>query len=271
MPLGKVTKITSPANSRVKYLVKLRDAQERGASGLTIVEGVNELSRALEAGIVFKEVFLCEEILAQRPQAKALAARCRALKTVLYETTKEVFGKISYGERQEGVLAVCAIPRRQLKDLVFKKDPLLVVVEGVEKPGNIGAILRSCDGAGADGVILCDGGTDLYNPNVIRASLGTVFSLPVVVSSNEEALNFLTRKGISVYASSPQAKEDYTRADLKQPLAIIVGSEQKGLSRFWMGKAQVLVKIPMKGRADSLNVSSSTAILLYEALRQREA
>lgn len=271
MPSGKVTKITSPTNPRVKYLVQLRDSKERAASGLTIVEGVNELLRALEAGIVFKEVFLCEEILSQRPQAQALAARCGALKAMVYETTKEVFGKIAYGERQEGVLAVCEVPRRQWTDLVFKKNPLLVVVEGVEKPGNIGAILRSCDGASVDGVILCDGRTDLYNPNVIRASLGTVFSLPVVVTSNEEALKFLTHKGIRVCASSPQAKEDYTRADFKQPLAIVVGSEQKGLSRFWMEKAQLLVRIPMKGRADSLNVSSSTAILLYEALRQRGA
>lgn len=269
MPSGKAAKITSPANPRVKYLVQLRDSKERDASGLTIVEGVNELSRAMEAGIAFKEVFLCDEILDQRPDAKAWAARCRALKTILYETTKEVFGKIAYGERREGVLAVCEIPQRQLTDFSFKKNPLLVVIEGVEKPGNIGAILRSCDGAGADGVILCDGRTDLYNPNVIRASLGTIFSLPVVVSSNEETLNFLTRRGIRIYASSPRGTEDYTTADLRQPLAIIVGSEQKGLSRFWMEKAQVLVRIPMKGRADSLNVSSSTAILLYEALRQR--
>ena len=269
MPLSKVTKITSLANPRVKYLVKLRAHKERDDSGLTIVEGTNEILRALEAGISFKEVFLCDELLSKRPEAKALAARCCSLETVVYETTKEVFSKISYGERQEGVLAVCEVPRRTLTDLSFKKEPFLVVIEGVEKPGNIGAILRSCDGAGVDGMILCDSRTDLYNPNVIRASLGTVFSLPVVVSSNEEALSFLTRKGIRVCASSPRAKDDYTAADLRQPLAIIVGSEQKGLSRFWMERAQVLVRIPMKGRADSLNVSSSTAILLYETLRQR--
>jgi len=206
MPLSKVTKITSLANPRVKYLVKLRSHKERDASGLTIVEGDNELLRAMEAGITFKEVFLCDDLLAHRPEAKSLADRCRGLKAIVYETTKEVFLKISYGERQEGVLAVCEVPRRTLTDLSFKKEPFLVVIEGVEKPGNIGAILRSCDGAGVDGMILCDSRTDLYNPNVIRASLGTVFSLSVVVSSNEEALSFLTRKGIRACASSPGSR-----------------------------------------------------------------
>ena len=149
------------------------------------------------------------------------------------------------------------------------KGSLFVIVECIEKPGNLGAILRTCDGAGIDGVIICDGKTDIYNPNVIRASLGTIFSIKIVVSSNEEALKFLKTKNIKVCATLPLAKKVYTKEDLVNPLAIVVGSEQNGLTDFWVKHADLKVKIPMRGQADSLNVSASTAILLYEIIRQK--
>ena len=258
-------KITSLTNARVKHVVALRDRKTREAQGLTIVEGRREIARALEAGVPVKELYICRELLESEQIGNIVAPRGKNV----YETTKEVFAKISYGDRSDGVLAVCAPLRLSFKDFSPKASSLFVVVEGVEKPGNLGAILRTCDGAGVDGVIVCDGKTDMTNPNVIRASLGTSFSVKVVVSSNEQALAFLKSKNIQICAALPQAKTLYTKAKLTNALAIVVGSEQSGLTKFWSSSADLKVNIPMRGRADSLNVSASTAILLYEIIRQR--
>jgi TrmH family RNA methyltransferase len=265
-------RITSLANPKIKKVVRLRALKERRAEGVTIVEGYKEISRALEGRVFFKEVYVCPELFPGAGEAascRLLFDRLAASQICLYETTKAVFSKIAYGDRQEGILAVCQTPQRSLADMRLKESPLLVVVESVEKPGNLGAILRICDGAGVDGMIVCDPKTDLYNPNVVRASLGTIFSVPTVVSSSAEAFDFFKSKGITVCAASPQAKDIYTRVNLQWPLAVVVGSEDEGLSDFWMQKSGLLVKIPMHGVADSLNVSASTAILVYEALRQR--
>lgn len=234
---------------------------------MMIVEGEREILRALEARVDFQEVYvsrLKNEIPGPRVWDFIKS------KISVYETTQAVFSKIAYGQKEEGILAVCETPRHSFLDFKSTKSPLFVIIEGVEKPGNLGAILRTCDGAGVTGVMVCDKRTDIYNPNVIRASLGTVFSVKVVTASNEEVLDFLRSKNIKVCATLPQAKTSYTKADLKQPLAVVMGSEEKGLSDFWSQNAQTKVCIPMKGRADSLNVSASAAILLYEAIRQRE-
>lgn len=269
MPSRRITSLTNP---KIKKAVHLRASKERQAQGVTIVEGDKEISRALEGKVFFQEVYVCPELFAGAGDAasyRLLLDRLAASQISIYETTKAVFSKIAYGDRQEGILAVCKTPRHSLADMRLKGIPFLVVVEGVEKPGNLGAILRTCDGAGVDGMIVCDPQTDLYNPNVIRASLGTIFSVPTVVSSSAEVFDFLKSKGVMVCAASPQAQDVYTRVNLQGPLAVVVGSEDEGLSDFWMKNSDLQVKIPMQGCADSLNVSSSTAILLYEALRQR--
>lgn len=258
-------KITSLANPKIKRIVHLKHHRSRAKNGLTIVEGHREIGRALEAGVKFQELYVCEGYEIPATSSRNL----EALRIPLYETTKSVFSKMAYGDRQEGILGICQPRVLSLADLRLSKMPLLLVVEGVEKPGNLGAILRTADGAGIDGVIVCDEKTDLYNPNVIRASLGTIFSVKTVVSSNPETYNFLKSKKIQICVTSPQAKRIYTEVDGKMPLAMVVGSEQQGVTDFWQQHADARVKIPMKGAADSLNVSAAAAILLYEILRQR--
>ena len=260
--------ITSLTNPRIKDIIKLRDRKTREQNGLTVVEGVRETQCAYAAGIKFKEVYVCRGLFA-KGQEKTLAHILSNKAVRVEETDRKVFEKISYGDRQEGVLAVCAPPPADLSRIEVKSPALLVVVERAEKPGNLGAILRTCDAAGVDGLLVCDGQTDIYNPNVIRASLGTVFSVPVAQVTNEKALTFLKQNKISVCAATPAAETVYSDVDLKRSVAIAVGSEEEGLSAFWFKNADAKVKIPMRGKADSLNLSVSTAVLVFEALRQR--
>ncbi|MBN1870189.1 MAG: RNA methyltransferase [Candidatus Omnitrophica bacterium] len=266
MPYDKITSLT---NSKVKRVVQLRNRKQRTEDGLTIVEGAREVARAFEAKVVFKELYVCHPLLKGAKDALALAGNISFKKIPVYETTEAVFSKISYGDRGEGLLAVCEASLFTVKDLAPRGHPLFVIVEGVEKPGNLGAILRTCDGAGVDGVIICDGKTDIYNPNVIRASLGTIFSVKTAVSSNAETLEFLRSNSVKICATLPEAKDVYTKANLTGALALVVGSEQEGLTGFWADHADLKVNIPMRGFADSLNVSVSAAIVLYEAIRQR--
>lgn len=267
MPRDKITSLTNP---HVKEIVRLRAGGHRKSSGVTIVDGSREVLRALESGVKFREFYLCPELLGRDEEEKQLRTKLSGVKVPAFEVTKTVFVKIAYGDRQEGVLGICETPQRSLADFWLKDNALVVVIEHVEKPGNLGAILRTCDGAGVDGVLVCDGKTDLYNPNVIRASLGTVFTVNTVQCSSDEALHFLKDKGIKAYAASPLAQTIYTQMDLTGAVALVLGSEQEGLSDFWDKNADARVKVPMRGAADSLNVSTSAAILIYEAVRQRE-
>ena len=260
-------RITSVTNPRVKEVGRLRDRKARAQGGVTIVEGVREIAQAMEAKLAFKEIYVCRELLGSSGQD----INYTSLKIPVYETTKPVFLKMSYGNRAEGVLGLCIPPSASFNDFSGKEGLLILIVEAVEKPGNLGAILRTCDGAGVDGVIICDGRTDIFNPNVIRASLGTVFSVPVVTATNKEALAYCREKGLKICATAPGAAAIYSKTKLNQAMAVVVGSEEKGLSDFWNGHADIKVRIPMRGRADSLNVAASTAILLYEIIRQRTA
>ncbi len=265
-------KITSLTNPHVKNVVALRDRRERDRSGLTIVEGEREVARALEARVSFKELYVCHDLLDDSEGRNKIWTPGKGFLDVpIFETTENVFSKMAYGDRLEGILGICKSPQWQLTDLPEKKDALYVVLEGIEKPGNLGAILRTCDGVGVDGVILSDEETDLYNPNVIRSSLGTVFSVKVTVSKPEEILKFLRSRHVQIYATQPQAETIYTKVNLKSSVAIVLGSESQGLKDFWIKRSDCHVKIPMRGKADSLNVSSSAAIMLYETLRQRSS
>ncbi len=261
--------ITSVQNPLVKKAISLREPKARKELGLTIIDGVRELKRALDSGVAFDQVFFCPKLFANHGQEELLAHIMKA-KVETIEVNEMVFSKMAFGERQEGLLGLAVIPQRKLEALRLSKKPLLVIVESVEKPGNLGAIARTCDAVGADALIVCDAKTDIYNPNVIRASTGIVFSLPVVSATKEEVAAFLKAKKIKACATIVDAKQLYTQADLSGALAMILGTEDKGLSDFWAKAADIKIKIPMHGAADSLNVSTSAAIVLYEALRQRK-
>ena len=261
-------KITSPTNPHIKEIVRLKEGSERKKRGLILVEGHREIALALKNGFELVETLICRELIKKEDQEEVY--RQIVLKNKpLWELPAKVYEKVSYGERQEGLLAVFKFKSAKLEDLKTKSNSLFVVIEEVEKPGNLGAILRSADSAGVDGIIVCDQKTEIYNSNAIRSSIGTIFSVPIVISTKEDALKFLKSKGIQSLAATPQASINYSQPDLKKPSAFILGSEQKGLSEFWLKNAGLKIKIPMKGQADSLNVSVSTAILLYECQRQR--
>ena len=256
-------KITSFQNILVKQTQALRESRERRERGLTIIDGPREILRAFEAGITFDKAFY---VIGQHD---ALLKKLAGKKIEIIEVADKVMEKLAYGERHEGILAIVRTPVLSLKDLKLSANPLVVVLESLEKPGNLGAILRTCDGVGVEAVIVCDPKTDIYNPNVIRSSTGVIFSIPVVCASSEDIILFLKSKQIKICASAPEAKKLYTHIDYKGAWALVMGSEDKGLSDLWLNAADATIRIPMKGRADSLNVSISTAIILYEALRQR--
>jgi len=246
----------------------LRGRRERDRSGLTLIDGVRETARALAGGASLREIFVS---LAACPdgECRQLVEALRARELPIFELGEQAFAKLAYGDRVDGVVAVAETPRHGLDDLVLPPEPLIAVVEGVEKPGNLGAILRTADGAGMSAVIVAAPGTDLFNPNVIRASVGTVFSVPVSVASTGEVLAWLQRREIGIVAARVDGSVDYKAADYSGAVAIALGSEARGLSDAWAELAQASVRVPMLGVADSLNVSATAAILFYEALRQR--
>lgn len=260
-------RITSLQNPRVKTAVRLRDRRAREDSGLMLVEGFHELSLALASGVRPTELFFCPE------EAKAdelpLLARLRSSGTDILEVTSSVQRKLAYREHPDAWLAVAPLPKHRLADLVLGDSPLLVIAEAVEKPGNLGAILRSADAAGADAVIVCDRRTDLFNPNVVRASKGTVFQVPVAEGDSAQVLAWLADRCIRLVAATPAAPRAFWEADLTGGIAIAVGTEKEGLSAAWLDRADLAVHIPMRGRANSLNVAQAATLLLYEAMRQR--
>jgi rRNA methylases len=268
MPSPTLPIVTSLANPRVKAATALRDRRERDRSGLTLIDGARELRRALDAGVTVVEAFVCEPLLAG-PDARAALDRFRIDGTIVQPTSEAVFARLAFGQRAEGLVAVVRIPDVGLSNLALPDGPLVMVVEAVEKPGNLGAILRSADGAGADAVIAASPRTDLFNPNAIRSSAGTIFSMPLGAGTTAETLEWLAARGIRVVAARVDAPRVYSETDLTGPLALVVGAETEGLSEAWSTHDVGTVRIPMLGVADSLNVSVSAAILLYEARRQR--
>jgi len=254
--------ITSLQNPRIKHIVKLReDKRQRQKDGLLPVEGFDEIQLAISAGHNPQTLLSSPEIASRQltfPSAETITV------------TPPVFGKMSYRDNPDGWLAVFPIPRTSLDDLVLSDTPLIIVAESVEKPGNLGAMLRTADAAGVDAFLVCDPRVDVWNPNVIRASRGTVFSVSVIECDNPSALDWLRVNKIKILAATPSAEVVYSDLDMSQPTAIVVGTENEGLTDFWMNNSDVKVKIPMSGRVNSLNVSVSTALILYEALRQRK-
>jgi RNA methyltransferase, TrmH family len=261
-------RITSLQNPRVKQLVKLRDRRDRDEAGLFLVEGYRQIRRALEKNIQLTELYFSPEWFMGENEP-ALIEQARAAGAQLFELSKEAFAKCAYRDRPDGLLAVAPQWKNSLTDLKLSPTPFLLVVESIEKPGNLGTILRSADAGGCDGVVVCDAVTDIFNPNVVRASTGVLFSVPIVVAESTVVHAWLKDKGIRTAATTPHTTNIYTQTDLRGPLAIVMGSEQYGLSEFWMKGADTLVRIPMAGQADSLNVAMATIITLFEAVRQR--
>jgi RNA methyltransferase, TrmH family len=259
--------ITSPANPRIKQLVALRRRRSRDQSALTLVEGLAEVGLALAAGVRPDALYYCPEL--SSPAGLHLAADAAALGAEVIQVSRGVFEKISYREGPDGWLAVVPAAETSLSRLQLGPRPLVLACAGLEKPGNLGAILRTADAAGVEAVIAADPVTDWANPNVVRASKGTVFSVPVASAATPEVLDWIAANGLQIVAASPDARPLITEVDLTGPTVIAVGAEQAGLSAEWLERAEVRARIPMFGKADSLNVSTSAAIFAYEAVRQR--
>lgn len=252
--------IASPQNKRIKYLTTLRRRRTRDAEAVTLVEGLAELRRASDAGAVIREVYFDPSVVDEVDLPPA---------GTTFETSPEALAKAAMRESTEGLVGVVEQPSTELAHLHLPSEPLLLVVESVEKPGNLGAMLRTADAAGADAVLVADPRTDVWNPNAVRASLGCVFTVPIGVGSTDDVLTFVGSHGVRLCATTPDTSLDLFDADLTGALAIAVGAEHRGLSGAFLRAAASPVRIPMAGSVDSLNASVSAAIALFEAVRQR--
>lgn len=266
------TIITSTQNAKVKHVVALQQKSAlRRKEGLFVVEGRRELIHCLEAGYKVIECFILENL--ERLENLEILEALETLENLspLIPVSPQVYEKMAYRGSTEGVIAVVREKQLSLDDLRLSSNPLVIVLERVEKPGNLGAVLRSADAAKADAVIICDPLTDLYNPNLIRSSIGAVFSVPCVACSSEECINFLKARGIQILTAQLQDSSLYYDTDMRRGTAIVMGTESTGLTDQWRQAADAHIRIPMSGQLDSLNVSVSAAILLFEAVRQRQS
>jgi len=269
--------LTSPSNPKVKRLLALQQkSSARRESGLFVVEGRRELQHCLDAGFTVDSIFYCPSLLSSLPEELSGSAPSFHGSSdfppgtaKLFEVSEEVYRKIAMREGTEGVMAEVRTPERRLEDLVLPERPLVMVLESVEKPGNLGAVLRSADAAGADAVLVCDPRTDLWNPNLIRASVGAIFTVPCVTCASREAVAFLKARGIRILTAQLQDSSLYYDCDMTCGTALVMGTESTGLTSVWREAADAHIRIPMLGQLDSLNVSVSAAILLFEAVRQR--
>ena len=268
--------ITSAQNPRIKNLLLLQEkSKARREQGLFVVEGQRELEHCLEGGFQVKTVFVCPEILSSTegallPSKKNKADASGSSTPSVFEIPPEIYRKVAYRDSTEGIIAEVEYKARSLNDLQLPENPLVVVLESVEKPGNLGAVLRSADAAGADAVLIGDPLTDLYNPNLIRASIGAVFTVPVVAAPSAEIIPWLQARGIQILTAQLQDSSLYYDVDMCRGTALVMGTESTGLTEAWRKAASAHIRIPMLGRLDSLNVSVSAAILLFEAVRQRQ-
>ena len=266
--------ITSGQNPKIKALLELQEkSRTRREKGLFVVEGRREFEHCVAAGFVPDTIFICPEIYA--PAGEGVPPEGRATRDTVaggpkvFQVSRNVYEKIAYRGGTEGIIAEMKYKERRLEDIKLSENPLVIVLESVEKPGNLGAVLRSADAAGADAVIICDPLTDLYNPNLIRASIGAIFSRQVAAASSEETIAWLKKNNIQILTAQLQDSSLYYDTPMTGPTAIVMGTESTGLTDIWREAADKHIRIPMLGALDSLNVSVSAAILLFEAVRQR--
>ena len=255
--------VTSASNPKIKNLLLLQEkSKARREQGIFVVEGIRELEHCLEGGYNVRTIFVCPEIASVIPSEASVSQ--------IIEIPEPLYRKVAYRDSTEGIIAEVEYKALGLNDLNLPENPLIMVLESVEKPGNLGAVLRSADAAKADAVLICDPLTDLYNPNLIRASIGAVFTVPVVAVKSEEAISFLKERGIQILTAQLQDSSLYYDVDMRRGTALVMGTESTGLTDIWREAASAHIRIPMLGRLDSLNVSVSAAILLFEAVRQRQ-
>jgi len=256
--------ITSAQNPKIKSLLSLEKSRERRKQQLFIIEGAKEVRMALEAGYKIGNIFFCDEIVDKNDSADLLRED-----KLLVPVSKEVFDKIAIRESTGGILAVAEQKAHRLEDIRLSKNPLILILEAVEKPGNLGAILRTADAAGVDAVIICDPQTDFYNPNVIRSSVGCVFTKQIASATSEETITWLKQNGINIFCTYLKASWPYHETDFTKPAAIVMGTEATGLSEIWVKNSSANIIIPMQGKIDSMNVSNVAAVVVFEAMRQR--
>ncbi len=257
-------KITSAQNPKIKSLLALEKPRERRKQQAFVIEGRKEIGLAVEAGYTITNLFFCEEIISLPEVSKLLRDE-----KLLIPVSKVVFDKIAVRENSGGMLAVAEQKPHTLEQLKLSNNPLVLVLESVEKPGNLGAILRTADAAGVDAVVICDPQTDFYNPNVIRSSIGCVFTKQVASATSEETIAWLKKNNIAIYCTYLKASKAYHLTDYTRPSAIVMGTEATGLSDVWVQNADANIIIPMQGKIDSMNVSTATAVVVFEAKRQR--
>lgn len=260
-------KITSVQNPKIKQVVQLAKRRKRNHTNLFLIEGYREIFRAIQAKVQICSLFICPALFLGENEEMLIA---KVSKNTMHYCSESVFRSISYRDRPDGLIAIAEQMNHPLDSIVLGTPAFVVIAEAIEKPGNLGTILRSADAAGANGVIVCDRCTDIYNPNVVRASVGTLFTTPVAEATSQEVLALMRLKKIAIVAATPSASQEFTEVDLTGPVAIAVGTEQLGLSDFWMKEADICTRIPMHGVADSLNVATATTLLLYEVIRQRK-
>ncbi len=257
--------INSLQNEKIKNIVKLqKSSSQRRQQGMFTVEGYREISLAMAAKVEIANLFYCPELV------KKSLTSFNVLAEKIIEVAPKVFKKLSLRENPDGFMALVKMKETKLTDIELNVNPLIIILEAVEKPGNLGAILRTADAAGANAVIINQAKTDIYNPNVIRASQGTVFTVHVVIASRQKTREWCDKNKIKIFATAPIAEKEYFNADFRNGSAILLGAEDKGLSQRWLTTADEQIKIKMRGKIDSLNVSVSTAVILFEALRQRQ-
>lgn len=260
--------ITSLQNPLVKNILLLEEKpRERRVQNLIVIEGLREIRLAITTGFTITSLLYCREII-QDEEFRSLLSNTVSL-FEMAELTPEIFNRLAYRKDSGGAIALAEPRRTDFTEVKLSINPLILVLESVEKPGNLGAILRTADASNLDAVIICDPQTDIYNPNAIRASLGAIFSMPVVTGTTEQTITWLRSNKVKMFGTALTAKEFYHEVSFRQPSAIIMGSEATGLSQKWVEDADLLIKIPMNGKIDSMNVSASAAVVVFEALRQR--
>ena len=271
----RIESITSAQNQKIRTLLELQEKSKvRRKEGLFVVEGRRELLHCIEAGYEPYTLFICRDILTDRDLddiIDAIAENFSGSACQIIEIPQHLYDKVAYRGGTEGVIAEMRCKSLSLESLKLKENPLVVILESVEKPGNLGAVLRSADASGVDAVIVCDPLTDMYNPNLIRSSIGAIFTVPVATATSEETIQWLKANGIKIYTAQLQDSEWYYDTDMRSGTAIVMGTEATGLTDVWRKAADAHIKIPMLGRLDSLNVSVSAAILMFEAVRQRNS
>lgn len=260
--------IHSPRNKRFKLAVKLREHKARLCQRRILIDGLAELRLALQSSLVLDELFVCAARM-RTPAAQAMREAVEGRGVTTYDLAASLWDRLAYGNRQEGLLATAHMPSARLEDMSLPNRPLIVVLDRVEKPGNIGAVIRTADAAGAHAVVLADGTSDLYNPNAIRASLGTVFTMTVVAAPAADVIRWLRQFGLTPFVATLDAPTSYFDGDYTSATALVLGSEAEGVGPRWQGTAMQAVSVPMLGQADSLNVSVTAGVLLYEVVRQR--